>query len=143
MKRSLLDVNVLLALLDELHQQHDTAMQWLTENIGSGWASCPITQNGFARIVSQPRYPRPVPIARALSLLADAAATKYHEFWPDDLTLLDSERVAPLRIHGPKQLTDVYLLALAVKHDGQFVTFDGSIPMSAARGADRNHRVVL
>lgn len=143
MKRSLLDINVLLAISDEMHQHHELAVSWLREHIALGWASCPITQNGFARILSQPRYPRPVPVARALSLLAGATASEHHEFWPDDLSLLEAETADVTRIHGPKQLTDVYLLALAIKHDGRFVTFDASIPVSAVCGAAQEHLVVL
>ena len=60
MKQALLDVNVLLALLDSDHIDHDRAHEWLGAEIGSGWASCPITENGFVRVISQPRFPSPV-----------------------------------------------------------------------------------
>lgn len=65
--RALLDVNVLIALLDEAHIHHQLAMGWLTNNIEQGWASCPMTQNGCIRILSQPSYPNTVPAA----LIAD------------------------------------------------------------------------
>lgn len=141
--RSLLDVNVLLALLDGAHIHHAAARAWFTAHAADGWASCPLTQNGFVRIISQPRYPRPIATSQAISLLASAAATPIHEFWPADVSVLDLASVDPSRVHGPRQLTDVYLLALAVRRGGALVTFDGSIPLSAVPGATPNHLVVI
>jgi uncharacterized protein len=142
-KRGLLDINVLIALFDELHQHHQLATDWLKENINYGWASCPITQNGFIRIITQPRYIRPVTMADSLDRLSDAAATKHHEFWPDDISILHAKNIHHSRMHGPKQLTDIYLLALAVHHHGRFITFDDAIPLSAVPGATKEHLVVL
>lgn len=141
--RALFDVNVLIALLDAAHAQHVHARQWLSAHVKAGWASCPLTQNGFVRIVSQPGYPRPIAIARAIGALAEAAATEYHAFWPDDVSLLDEKTVDRTRLHGPRQLTDAYLLALAVRHGGRFVTFDETVPASAVRGAGTKHLLVL
>jgi len=140
--RALLDVNVLLALLDADHVDHAAARAWLERDIDSGWASCPITQNGFVRIVSQPRYPSPVPPAEAIRRLELATHGPQHEFWPCDLSLLDRELVDSTRLHGPKQVTDVYLLALAVAKGGRFVTFDRTVPLAAAVGA-RSHQLVV
>ena len=75
--------------------------------------------------------------------LRDAAATSYHEFWPDDLSILNQTVINNARIHGPKQVTDVYLLALAVKHAARFVTFDGSVPLSAVLRAKKEHLAVI
>ena len=118
MKRALLDINVLIALLDLDHVHHRKARSWLQREATSGWASCPLTQNGCVRIMSQSKYPNPVPAGNVIKRLRDAAATSYHEFWPDDLTILDQTIVDGARIHGPKKVTDVYLLALAVHHGG-------------------------
>lgn len=142
-RRALLDVNVLIALLDSNHADHDRARTWLTDNIGAGWASCAITQNGFARIVSQARYPNGIATSRAIGMLRAACDTEHHRFTPCDVSMLDTAVVDGSRVHGPRQLTDVYLLALAVAHDLRFVTFDGSVPLSAVPGATRNHLVVL
>lgn len=141
--RALLDINVLIALLDAAHLHHVRARDWISSRIAEGWASCPLTQNGFVRIMSQPAYPRPVAPARAIALLAEAAATEHHAFWPDDVSVLDRKRVDRTRIHGPRQLTDVYLLALAVAHGGCFVTFDDGVPTSAVHGAASRHLLVL
>ena len=141
--RALLDINVLLALLDADHVEHGAARAWLGREISRGWASCPITQNGFVRIVSQTRYPSPVPPVEAVRRLELATRAEQHEFWPCDLSLLDGMRVDPTRVHGPRQVTDVYLLALAIARGGRFVTFDRTIPLAAVRGARAEHLVVL
>ncbi len=143
MSRALLDVNVLLALLDGDHVDHSRARRWLEREIGGGWASCAITQNGFVRILSQPQYPSPVPVAEAAARLARATGSEHHAFWPCDLSLLDAGLVDRSRVHGPRQVTDVYLLALAVHHEGRFVTFDDRIPLEAVPGATPEHVVVL
>ena len=143
MMRALLDVNVLLALLDTDHIDHSRAREWLMAEIRHGWASCAITQNGCIRILSQPRYPSPVPVAEATSRLHRATESAHHAFWPSAVSFLDAGLVDRSRVHGPRQVTDVYLLALAVHHGGRFVTFDGRIPLAAAPGAEPRHLVVI
>ena len=141
--RALLDINVLIALLDGGHQNHHSARAWLVDNAETGWASCPITQNGCVRILSQPAYPNTVSTTTAMAKLANACAAPHHEFWPDAISILDHAVVHPDRVHGPRQLTDVYLLASAVHRDGRFVTLDGSIALNAVRGATKKHLVVI
>ncbi len=143
MRRALLDVNVLLALLDGDHVDHDRASAWLDAEIGSGWASCAITENGLVRILSQPRYPSPIPVAQAVELLAVARTGPHHQFWPCDVSLLDQQVVDRRHLHGARQVTDAYLLALAVAHDGRFVTFDRSLSPAAVRGATEDHLTVV
>lgn len=141
--RALLDINVLLALLDADHVDHQRAQEWISGEIQHGWASCALTQNGFVRILSQPRYPSPVSPYEAVERLRRATSTEYHEFWPCSISLLENSRINSSYVHGPRQVTDVYLLALAVEHGGRFVTFDRSIPLSAAPGATPEHLVVV
>lgn len=141
--RALLDINVLIALLDADHVDHVRARRWLSEEIAEGWASCAITQNGFVRIVSQPRYPSPVPPALAMERLAAAASTPHHAFWKCDVSLLDERIVDRTHVLGPRQVTDAYLLALAVAKGGCFATFDRSIPVSAVVGASRSNLVLV
>ena len=141
--RALLDINVLLALLDADHVDHQRAREWISGEIQHGWASCALTQNGFVRIVSQPRYPSPISPFEAIERLRRATSTEHHEFWPCSVSLLEDRRVNASHVHGPRQVTDVYLLALAVEHGGRFVTFDRSIPLSAAPGAKPEHLVVV
>jgi hypothetical protein len=141
--RALLDVNVLLALLDSDHVDHQRARGWLSVEIAHGWASCAITQNGFARIISQSRYPNPIPPVHALDLLSRATRTEHHEFWACTVSILDPTAIDRSRVHGAKQITDAYLLALAVAHHGRFVTFDRGVPLGAVPGAAHEHLTVL
>jgi toxin-antitoxin system PIN domain toxin len=141
--RALLDVNVLLALLDSDHVDHGRARAWLTAEIGSGWASCPITQNGFVRIISQPRYPSPISPAEAVGLLERACAERHHQFWPCEISVLDGKVIDRSRVHGPRQVTDAYLLALATVNGGRFVTFDRSVVLSAVPAASPANLTVL
>ncbi|OGA40592.1 MAG: ribonuclease [Betaproteobacteria bacterium RIFCSPLOWO2_12_FULL_62_13] len=141
--RALLDVNVLIALLDADHSLHARATQWFARQARGGWASCPITQNGCVRTMSHPGYPNALSVRAVMERLAEASSSAYHEFWPDDVSLLDARIADSARIHGPRQLTDLYLLALAVRHGGRFVTFDSSVSLSAIRGAEKKHVVIL
>ena len=122
---------------------HAPALRWFAARAGDGWASCPITQNGCVRIMSHPNYPNPLKVAAIIERLGEAIATDEHEFWPDDVSLLDSRIADRNRIHGPRQVTDLYLLALAVHQGGCFVSFDPSIPRTAIRGAERKHLIAL
>ncbi|MHB1929846.1 MAG: TA system VapC family ribonuclease toxin [Acidimicrobiales bacterium] len=130
MSRALLDVNVLLALADSDHVDRQ-ARTWLEGEIESGWASGAIAQNGFVRVIAQPRYPSPVPPAHAVSLLEQACATRHHEYGPCDVSLLDATTLDRTRLHGPRQVTDAYLLALATRRGGRCVTFDHGVPLAA------------
>lgn len=143
MKRALLDVNILLSLLDGDHVQHVTAREWFRSEVAAGWASCGVTQNGFVRIISQPRYPSPVPPAQAIDRLATASAGPHHHFLPSSVSILDSGTVDPTRILSSRQVTDVYLLALAVANNLRLVTFDQSIPLAAVNGASSADMLVL
>lgn len=141
--RALLDINVLLALLDADHVDHGRARGFIETEIASGWASCAITQNGFVRVISQPRYPSPVSPAAAVEILGRACAGKHHEFWPCDISLLDGQTIDSSRLHGSRQVTDAYLLGLAASHGGRFVTFDHAVSLSAVRKARKADIVTL
>jgi toxin-antitoxin system PIN domain toxin len=133
--RSLLDINVLIALFDQDHVDHDRARTWLRDHISSGWASCAITQNGFVRIVTQPGYPNPISLRDAVRRLARAVDTEHHEFWPCTVSILDPDLVNHGRLLGHRQITDVYLLAPAVANGGRFVTFDRTVNFEAVPAA--------
>jgi toxin-antitoxin system PIN domain toxin len=141
--RSLLDVNVLIALLDSDHASHDAAISWFAQHAAEGWASCPITQNGCIRIMSNPSYPNHFPVEAVTKRLAEACRADIHDFWPDQLSLLDSDVVDVTRIHGPRQLTDIYLLAVAVQRKGRLVTFDTGIALAAVKRAGKHNLLVL
>jgi toxin-antitoxin system PIN domain toxin len=135
MKPGLLDVNVLIALLDPSHMFHAAARGWFREKGARGWATCPLSENGCVRVMSNPGYPYPgLTVARVRALLAELVAIDDHRFWPDSVSLLDAKYFR-LDEAGPKHLTDVYLLGLAVRFGGRLVTFDRSVRMGAVLGA--------
>ena len=141
--RALLDVNLLIALLDAAHVHHGRARAWLEANIEHGWASCPLTQNGCIRILSQPTYPGSQPPGAIVARLTEAAGTPWHAFWPDDLSLLEPRCVDWHHVLGSRQLTDVYLLALAVRRGGRLATLDRAVPLAAVPIARQEHLEVV
>ena len=141
--RSLLDVNVLIALLDVDHTSHRSARAWFVEHADDGRASCPLTQNGCVRIMSHPRYTNAHSVSEIVLRLRAATADRTHQFWPDSESLLDERLFDVRRIHGPRQLTDMYLLALAVRNGGRLVTFGASIATGAVQGAKPKHLLQL
>ncbi|MDR1295345.1 MAG: hypothetical protein LBK59_10430 [Bifidobacteriaceae bacterium] len=143
MSSALLDVNVLLALGDQDHLQHALAARWFTANADQGWATCPVTENGFIRIISQPAYPNPITIADAARRLASAVNDPAHEFWACDHSFVERGRIRASRILGPSQVTDIYLLSMAVAHSGCFVTLDRRVDIQAVPGAGAASLVVL
>ncbi len=138
----LLDVNVLIALIDPAHVQHDTAHDWFAAHQGA-WATCPLTENGLLRIVGHPRYPNsPGTPAAVAPLLAGLCALPGHVFWPDDVSLLDAERLDMSRLLSSGQVTDSYLLALACAHGGQLASLDRRLVTVAVRdGAKGLHLI--
>ncbi len=134
----LLDVNVLIALFDPDHVHHEIAHDWFADHRTSGWATCPLTENGFLRVLSNPA--RGGEIARLPDLvvrLRKFCASGHHQFWPDSISLRDERLFNASFARGHKQLTDVYLLGLAVNRGGRLVTFDSKIPLAAVKGARR------
>jgi uncharacterized protein len=141
--RALFDLSFLIAMFDEEHIHHENAQNWWATNEQHGWASCPLTQNGVVRVLSQPGYSHPISITEALDTLAEHIVRTDHVFWPDDVSLLDPQVVDHRYVLGPKQLTDIYLLALAVKNNGRLATFDRAMPIKAVRGAEARHISVI
>ncbi|MBS0445277.1 MAG: PIN domain-containing protein [Proteobacteria bacterium] len=139
----LLDVNVLIALIDPAHVQHDAAHEWFDTRGRDAWATCPLTENGVLRIVGHARYPNsPGSPAALMPLMKTMCGLPGHVFWPDDVSLLDSERIDDSRLMASGQVTDSYLLALAVAHGGQLATFDRRLVTDAVRrGAGSLHLI--
>lgn len=142
--RALLDINVWIALLDSAHAFAARANAWF-ERERPAVATCPLIENGVVRIMASAGYSAKAKhsIGEIASLLRAACSANDHEFWADDVSLLDPARFEVARLHGPRQVTDAYLLALAVSKGGRFVTFDEAIPISAVRGATKRHLVLL
>ncbi len=133
---ALLDVNVLVALFDPDHVHHELAHDWFADHRQHGWATCPITENGLVRVLSNPAYAgsalRPAAVTGAL---AQFRSSGDHTFWPATLSLTDDSVFDLSVASGHGQLTDVYLLGLAGTMSGCLATFDRTIPIKAVIGA--------
>lgn len=140
--KNLLDVNVLISLLDANHEHHAATTAWFDRN-EDPWASCPITQNGYLRIVTQEGYANTISFEEAISTLSQAVSVPGHEFLSDDISLLDKQLFAHGHIQGHRQLTDVYLLALSVSHGARFVTLDeGVSPVAVPKATSASVHVI-
>ena len=122
----LLDINVLLALVDPGHVHHERTRSWFFSPARQAWATCPITENGFVRILGHAAYPGfEREIEEARMVLKSLVNYPGHQFWSDDLSLLDRKAIP--KLSNSKHLTDLYLLALAVKRKASFATLDQRI----------------
>jgi len=132
----LLDVNVLIALLWPAHEHHEAAHRWFAARGTARWATCPLTEMAFVRIVSNPAFSTDAlaPV-EALSLLARNLTHPAHEFWRDDVGLVEALGPSAPRLQGHRQLTDAYLLGLASRRRGTLASFDAGL--RALAGADR------
>lgn len=125
MTRHLLDVNVLIALIDPAHVQHDLVHEWFARVGHEAFATCPITENGLLRIVGHPKYPNsPGPPSVVVAALAAIRGLPGHAFWPDSISLVESPLVDPDLLSSHSRVTDSYLLALAKEHKGKLATMD-------------------
>ena len=131
MRPYLLDVNVLIALAWPNHVHHQEAMEWFLRKAASGFRTCPLTQIGFVRISSNPAFTASaVTPAEALALFQRITSLPGHGFWPDDLPVT-AAFPPPVLLGSHRQLTDGYLLALAVAHEGILATLDRGISVLA------------
>ncbi len=125
MTRYLLDVNVLIALVDPAHVQHEEVHAWFGRIGRKSFATCPITENGLLRIVGHPKYPNsPGPPSTVASALAAIRTLPGHAFWPDSISLADGNFVDASLLSSHARVTDSYLLALARANSGRLATLD-------------------
>jgi hypothetical protein len=138
---ALLDVNVLIALFEPGHVHHEAAHHWFADSAADGWATCPVTEAGFVRVLSAlgSAALRPGTLADHLRKFCSSPA---HEFWLDALSLTDT-KVFDLSFATHRNLTDVYLLGLARHKGGRLATFDRTIPLKAVVGARRGMLEVI
>ncbi len=130
----LLDANVLIALIDPDHVHHTYAQDWFERTVDEGWATCPLTENAFIRIAGKPSYRMLGTPADMAMILQQVCARPGHVFWPDSLSLVSSPLVDCRQLAGHGQITDTYLLALAVQNGGRLATFDRRLSPGAVDG---------
>lgn len=130
---ALLDANVLIGLLSEDSEFHTAAQRWFLQNARKGWATCPFTQAAFVRIVSNPAASKSgIRPAQAIEVLEENLLHPNHEFWKDDLTLAEATATFRDLLSGHQQITDAYLLGLALRYKGRLATFDKGIAALAS-----------
>jgi toxin-antitoxin system PIN domain toxin len=139
---TLLDVNVLIALIWPEHQFHRQASSWFDRNARHGWATCPVTQMGFVRILASSPIPNAPTISEALGLLEPNLDHPDHEFWPDEIGLVPAVNLTGVTLRGHRQVTDAYLLGLAMHNKGNLATFDRSIAALLPEGKRRSDWIV-
>jgi len=124
----LFDVNLLIALMWPAHEDHDRAQQWFARNAHQGWATCPFTQAAFVRIVANPAFsPDAVSPGEAAAVLASNLKHPNHLFWADEITLIQAIQPFSNRLTGHQQVTDAYLLGLAIHKKGKLATMDNAV----------------
>ena len=133
MKTALLDVNLFIALLWPAHVHHEAAHRWFGARRSKRWATCPLTQLAFVRIVSNPSFsPDAITPEEAVVLLEKNLQDKRHEFRPDDLGVVEAMAGFTARIYGHRQVTDAYLLGLASTHGDILASFDSGLQTFAS-----------
>jgi toxin-antitoxin system PIN domain toxin len=137
-RTALLDVNVLIALVDPRHVHHELCHHWFADQNVRPWATCAITQNAVLRILGHPRYPNsPGSPAVVSAVLRQLVAHPRHRFWEAAPSLLDHLQVDTGQLLDSGQITDAYLLALAVHHRGVLATLDTRLnPRSVRQGEE-------
>jgi hypothetical protein len=134
---ALLDVNVLIALIDPRHVHHEACHDWFAARGTTPWASCALTQNAVLRIVAHPRYPNaPGGPAVVSAVLARLIAHPCHLFWDAAPSLMAMPHVLPQALLDPGQITDTYLLALAMLHGGVLASLDRHLSTRAVDGGE-------
>jgi predicted nucleic acid-binding protein len=103
----------------------------------------PLTENIVLRFVGHARYPNsPGTPSAVVPFMAGLRALPGHVFWPDDISLLDTERFDMARLLSSVQVTDSYLLALAYAHGGQLATFDRRLVTAAVRDGEQGLHLI-
>jgi toxin-antitoxin system PIN domain toxin len=137
--RYLLDVNVLVALLDEDHVHHSLASEWF-DTRGLQWALCPLTEAGFLRYMTRPKV-GDMSVKEASRMLARLAEEPGYHYQP--ISAEWGSLASPFfkRVFGHNQITDAFLLGVAIQEELVLVTLDKAILHMA--GEYRSHVLLL
>jgi len=124
----LLDVNVLIALMWPAHESHAQVAEWFSAHAHQGWATCPFTQAAFVRLASNPAFSRDaVTPPEAIALLNANLKHRYHRFWSDEISFVEAVELFQGRVVGHRQVSDAYLLGLAIHKKGKLATLDRAV----------------
>jgi uncharacterized protein len=140
----LFDVNVLIALLWPGHALHPAARAWFVAHKGLNWATCALTQAGFVRVSAQGLWTGSTrDIGFIHALLHQSTQSPLHRFMPLDFDFDTVRAHCTGGLVGHRQVTDAYLLTLAVRNGTKLVTFDAGLPHLLATVAERAQHVEL
>jgi len=132
----LLDVNALLALMWPHQEHHSVVKAWIFAGGRKHWVTCPTTEAGCIRLLTNPVVtPGALRVSEALHLLQTNLKQPGHVFWPDDVNLLTSISLCKATLQGYRQITDAYLLGLALQHRAHLGTLDSGIASLALLSA--------
>jgi hypothetical protein len=123
--RYLFDVNVLVAILDEDHIHHQAATEWF-DTPGLQWAICPFTEAGLLRYMTRPKT-GDMSMEEATTMVARLAQEPGYNYQPISADWQTLCGRFFKRLFGHKQITDAYLLGLAVREGSVLVTFDRAV----------------
>ena len=140
-RKNLLDVNVLIALTEPGHIHYEMAQKWFNSSGKNSLGICPLTEVGFVRVTTSPSFrPGPRTQEQAIAILQMLKGQSGYRYWKIDENETWVMVTTPFasRIFGHQQVTDAYLLGLAIKEDGVLVTFDKAIEYMAAPEFSRN-----
>ena len=138
-RKHLLDLNVLIALVDSAHQHYQKAQNWFISSGKYRWGLCPLTEAGFLRVTTNPAYrPKPRTFGESIAILQILKGHTNYWFWEIDKSWVELTAPFAARIFGHQQVTDAYLLGLAIKEKAVLVTFDKGIQGMADAEFSRN-----
>ena len=142
-RNNLLDLNVLIALTEPGHTHHLQAQHWFNFSRRGYWGICPLTEAGFIRVTANPKFhPGPHTVAQAIAILEALKKHPDYWYWPIDKSWVDLTVSFAKQIVGHQQVTDAYLLGLAVDGDGVLITFDKGLRQMAGEELHNNIFVI-
>jgi toxin-antitoxin system PIN domain toxin len=134
----LLDANALIALGWPAHEHHAVMLAWFGRHAGEGWATTPVTQSAFVRIVSQPAFSgRVISVPQVAELLLRNTAHPQHRLLPMDFGFEQVLGCCTGGLYGHRRISDAYLLAAAARHGARLITFDTGIAQLLATDTER------
>ena len=143
MSAFLLDVSVLIALVREDHSAHKVTTRWFRHLDGRHWATCPLTEAGFVRIISNPGFlERPPEVNEAILMLRALTSLPGHQFWTMDVGFAEAIKGMEEKLFGHQQVTDAYLLGLAIRKKGKLATLDRGILTLAGAELSNNLEII-
>jgi toxin-antitoxin system PIN domain toxin len=138
----LLDLNALIALVDPDSPHYGAIQKWFDSEGKRDWGVCTLTEAGFIRVTTNPAYRGSSrSVAQATTVLHELSVQPGYRYWMINDKWADVTAPFAARVAGHQQVTDAYLLGLAIKEKGVLVTFDKAIKYLA--GSDYSSNLLV